>query len=165
MKNFLIDFLSLSFILTYVASVELDDCKHIVQVSKENQNTDSDVRRLQASIIYCQNQHRESLVKCQAHIQIKAWMNLKSDEQTFLIIDQVHDVEKHTNLQLINPYLIQVTTGEQTSTYPLVLNQVLDVTCPTRELVQRRTADNGDTLTREGGESKILFHLFSFRSN
>ena len=162
MSHFLVEFLSLSFILTSIASI---DCENIVQVSKENQNKDSDVQRLQASIIYCPNQHRESIDKCQTHIQVRAWMNPKSDEQTFLIIDQVHDAEKRINLQLMNPYLIQVTTGEQTSMYPLALNQVLNVTCPTRELVQRRTADNGDTFANEGAESKILFHLFSFRSN
>lgn len=157
MKKFLITVLSLTFVLMSVGSVDFN-CRNIVQLSKENQNADSDVRRLQASIVPCQNQHR---VKCQPHIQIRAWIDPKTDEQTFLLIDEVHDAKERTNLQLMSPYLIQVSTGEHTSMYPLVLNQVVDVTCPQNEPMQRRTADNGETLANEG--AKIFLHLF-FRS-
>lgn len=161
MKNILVTILSFIFILTAANSADYDDCMNIVQLSKENQNVDSNVRRLHASIIPCQSQHNENRVKCQPHILIKAWMSPKSDEQTYLIIDEVHNARDRTNHRLMNPYLVQVSTGEPTSMYPLVLNQLLDVTCPVRETLRRRTADNGEALRNEGGTFLFIYFFHS----
>jgi hypothetical protein len=152
MKNISVQALCWIVFLTTTKSVGYDDCMNIVQLSKENQNTFSDVRRLHASIIPCQSPHQEKGVKCQPLILIKAWIDPKTDEQTFLIIDEIHDAKDRTSDQLMNPYLIQVSTGEPTSLYPLVLSQVLDVTCPEKESLRRRTADNGAILTKKGAK-------------
>jgi hypothetical protein len=157
-------FLSVSFLLQTARSVDLDDFTNIVQLSKENQNVDLDVQRLRASIIPCLNQHHKNRGDCKPSILIRAWMNQKSEKQTFLLIDEVHDARERTNRQLINPYLIQVSTGEPTSMYPLVLNQVVDVTCPTTVPVQRRTVDNGATLADEGeNPSPLFFDSFNWK--
>lgn len=127
-----------------------------VQASTVDKN--SNVRSLKASLNSCVNQHP---VECKQTLKIKAWIDLQDDHEIFLIIDEIYDVEEQMNFPLLHPYMIQVSTLEQTSMQPLLLNQVVDVSCAQHEPVQRREADNDGALTDEGAETKIAFDLFS----
>lgn len=92
--------------------------------------------------------------------RIKVWINPQENHETFLLIDEVYDTKERVKLPLAHPYLLQVSTGEQTSLYPLTLNQMVDVSCAGTQPVQKRQADNDKTLKREGAQRKITFNYF-----
>lgn len=128
----------------------------IVQLSKQRETPD--IRSLKASLNPCKVHHKE--VKCTPELDIEVWMVPKDEHETFLLIDEVYDSHERKNFPLLHPYMIQLSTSEQTLMYPLVLNQVVDVSCNEGEVVQRREADNSEALTNEGAECKIAFDLF-----
>lgn len=136
-----------------VESDAIGERSTVVQVSKPSKNPDLPL--VKATLARCSDDE----AKCTPTIQIEAWMIPKDDHETFLIIDEVYCQRDRQKLPLLHPYMIQVTTGEQTLMYPLRLNQLLDVSCD--GAVQRREADDGEALTNEGAEWQIAFDLFS----
>lgn len=157
--NCLILFLIFSVLITG-CRVECDDVtgrSSIVQLSMQRETPD--IRSLKANLIPCKAHHKN--FKCTPKLDIEVWMVPKDEHETFLIIDEVYDSHERMSFPLLHPYMIQLSTSEQTLMYPLVFNQVVDVTCNESELVQRREADNSEALTNEGAECKMAFDLFS----
>jgi len=111
----------------------------IVQVSKGKSDSN-----LKAKLITCMNekQNSEHGVKCKPRVEIQAWLESKDHHKVFLLIDEVYDTKKRAKFSLLHPYLIEVSMSEHTLMYPLVLNQVVDVTCKQQEMLHRRQTDN-----------------------
>lgn len=163
-KNIFYSIFVASFVLMMQCTCEVDvgvviESGSIVQLSKVNKN--EEVRMLKASLIPCLNHSHINGVKCKPRVEIKAWLDPRDEHETFLLIDEVYDAKERMNFPLLHPYIIQVSMSEQTLLYPLLLNQVVDVSCTEHEVVQRREADNDGALVTEGGENKIAFDLFS----
>lgn len=129
----------------------------IVQISRSSKT--SDVRMLKAVLLLSQN-HREP--EGNKQIKVDAWFDMKEDYEMFLLIDEVYDADARMNFPLKNPYMIQVSTGEQSLFYPLLMNDVVNVTCNEGEMVQRRDADNDEALTDEGSEERKTFEMNNF---
>lgn len=129
-----------SFVLLAVALVLnsifcSDDIEaNIVQLSRVSKK--SNVRKLKANLFPCKLNNRHG-IKCKPKLEIKAWMDPK-EQETFLLIDEAYDIKGKTVFPLLRPYLIQVSTGEQTVAYPLLLQQIVEVNCNESEFVQRR---------------------------
>jgi hypothetical protein len=147
--------LSFIFYFNYSVSFEIEQSGDIIQLSKTNK--DDNVLTLKATLVVPCHFHDK---KCKPQIEIKAWMERKDKLETFLLIDEIYDTNAQMSFPLLHPYMIQVSTSEPTIMYPMSLNQVVDVSCNEKELVQRRAADNEETSQNEGAEKKIAFHLF-----
>lgn len=149
------------FYLICAISISLGNCgiadSNILQLSQSSKNSDG-VRLFKATIIPCKNHHNGN---CETRLDIKAWIDLKDAREIFLIIDEVYDARERANFPLLHPYMIKLSTSQPLLMYPLLLNQVVDVSCNESEVVQRREADNDVPLTNEGGKTKIAFDLFS----
>lgn len=129
----------------------VDKSGNIIQISKAVKG--SDVRMLKAILLPCESHLQHDKAKCKSRLNIKAWFDPKNEHEMFLLIDEVYDTKERMKYSLMEPYLIQVSTSEQTLSYPLLLNQVVNVSCNERnELVQRREAGNDRTLAAEGSE-------------
>lgn len=111
---------------------------NIVQVSKNNEGM-SGVQALKATLL---SNKIDRKVKAAPRLVINAWMNSKDEHvTTFLLVDEVYDANERTSFPLKHPYLIEVSTSEQTLVYPLLLTDVVKVTCNENEMVQSREAD------------------------
>lgn len=135
------------FLVFQLSCNEVTSSGNIVQVSKASKN--SEVRTLKATLLPCLEHDK---TKCKSQLNIKAWLDLKSEHEIFMLIDEAYDINERMNVPLMHPYLIQVSTSEQTLSYPLILNQVVNVSCNESEMMQRREADNDRTLADEGAE-------------
>lgn len=113
----------------------------IVQVSKPS--TDSVVRMLKASLTPCKKHHSQS--NCKPKLEIQAWLDPGADHETFLVIDEVHDVKGRASFKLMDPYLVQVSIGERKLVYPLLLNQIVEVTCE-EGVAGSRDVDRGEEI-------------------
>lgn len=122
----------------------------IVQVSKVK--SDSDARSLKAKLIECMSEKHNSEhgVKCKPRVEIQAWLESKDDHEVFLLINEVYDTRQRTKFPLLRPYLVQVSMSEHTLMYPLLLNQVVDVTCKQQEMLQRRQTNENDMMMKTG---------------
>ena len=115
---------------------------NIFQLSRSNKK--SDMRVLKATLVLS-NKNRKQIV-------VDAWLDSTENHGTFFLVDEVYDTSLGLNFPLRNPYLIQISTSEQTLAYPLLFNDVVNVSCNENELVQRREVDNDRTLADEGSE-------------
>jgi hypothetical protein len=105
---------------------------------------------LQASSVNKNNFERQELkvyllpcnekTKCTPHVEIKFWLNVsRAGEEIFLLIDEAFDLSERAYSSLLHPYLVRVSTTEAVVSYPLQLEQIVDVPCSGND-VQRREA-------------------------
>lgn len=154
-SQFSLCFSFLPLILLFCRAVNSDYgvCGSIVQLSRCCKT--SDVRMLKANLLSSRehDQHHHD-AKRKPHMLINAWLDPKDQYEIYLLVDEVYDANKRRSL-LTNPYLIQLSTTEQTLTYPLMLNDVVNVACNDDELVHRREAVNNRTLIGEHSQIKM----------
>lgn len=140
MRKFTVLFcLILNFFIVNVKAFNEIKSSSIVQLSSARKS--SDARLLKALLIYCDNERRDNS-ECRSKIVIKALLDWKDSKETFLLIEEVHNVKDLKNSVLADPYLIQVSMVEKIRIYPLTSNQEVELLCGPQNIMQRREIED-----------------------
>lgn len=135
---------------------------NLIQISCSNKNN----QILKALLVPCPT---PSHSKCTSHVEIRGWLNANEKRETFLLIDEVFDLKEQINLPLLHPYLIQVSASETIASFPLNLEETVNVSCSGNDMKRRDTNQHGhDGNLNEGTNyiihvelSKYFFFFFS----
>lgn len=113
-----------------------DDVKgggSLIQISCTNKN--SNVQMLKAFLISCTTH-----TKCISRVDVRGWLNANEKREFFLLIDEVFDPNERMFASLLNPYLIQVSESETVASFPLLFEQIVDVSCRGNDVPKKREA-------------------------
>ncbi|KAL7019980.1 hypothetical protein ACKWTF_011329 [Chironomus riparius] len=108
---------------------------NLIQISCSNKNN----QILKALLVPCPTSHS----KCISHVEIRGWLNANEKRETFLLIDEVFDLKEQINLPLLHPYLIRVSASETIASFPLNLEEIVDVSCSGNDMKRREAYQHG----------------------
>lgn len=130
---------------------------NLIQISSENEI--ANVQMLKAILVSsCDN--KTSTSKCAPRIEVRKWLNSNENRETFLLIDEVFDLKEQIQLPLLHPYLIQVSAAETIASFPLQLEQNVDVSCSQNDVRRREVYQKGMSMLISRHEK--VYHNFKF---
>ena len=121
---------------------------NLIQLSCSNKNN----QILKALLVPCPTSHS----KCISHVEIRGWLNANVKRETFLLIDEVFDLKEQINLPLLHPYLIQVSASETIASFPLHLEETVDVSCSGNDVKRREAYQHGHDENSNEGMTNII---------
>lgn len=112
--------------------------KNLIQISCLNTNP-KNPQALKAFLVPCSSGVN---TKCISQLDVRGWLNENEKRETFLLIDEVFDLKEQIYMPLLHPYLIRVSASETIATFPLKLEEMVDVSCNRNEVSRRDLTDS-----------------------